>query len=233
MPALAQEIEKIPLRHEGDEGIFGVRARLRSAIRTERAAEHAVHLLQPLMRQFQESVDQPEFVHHLQASRDARCRRENRGRNRRAFPAPRHRCRRGRADSPASCRRARRRRCSSGLSSCAPKAVAKSSASMSGSIDRGIPSSDCSAIRKLQLTPEALDLRHAAVAIGQFHRDRFGLRRELQIRLRVVRNRRWDPWDRRAASSAPCPAPRCRCRRALRGSRSDTTSDACNRPTAR
>ena len=35
-------------------------------MRTERAAEHAVHLLQLLMRQFQEPVDQPEFVHHLQ-----------------------------------------------------------------------------------------------------------------------------------------------------------------------
>ena len=30
------------------------------------AAEHAVHLLQLLMRQLQEAVDQPEFVHHLQ-----------------------------------------------------------------------------------------------------------------------------------------------------------------------
>ena len=31
-----------------------------------RATEHPVHLLQPLMRQFQESVAEPEFVHHLQ-----------------------------------------------------------------------------------------------------------------------------------------------------------------------
>src|SRR5690349_19599846 len=36
--------------------------------------------------------------------------------------------------------------------------------------------------------PETLDLRNAAVAVGQFDRDRFGLRRELQIRRRVMRN---------------------------------------------
>src|SRR5207237_10759299 len=30
------------------------------------AAEHPLHPLQPLMRQFQEAVDQPELVHHLQ-----------------------------------------------------------------------------------------------------------------------------------------------------------------------
>ena len=30
------------------------------------AAEHPLHLLQALMRQFQEAVDQPELVHHLQ-----------------------------------------------------------------------------------------------------------------------------------------------------------------------
>ena len=53
------------MRHEGDEGIFHVEpAEIGDPHR--RAAEHAVHLLQPLMRQFQESVDQPEFVHHLQ-----------------------------------------------------------------------------------------------------------------------------------------------------------------------
>src|SRR5256714_15417748 len=38
------------------------------------------------------------------------------------------------------------------------------------------------------LPPKTLDLGHAAVAIGQFHRDRPRLRRELQIRRRVVRN---------------------------------------------
>src|SRR5689334_14121901 len=38
------------------------------------------------------------------------------------------------------------------------------------------------------LPPEALDLGHAAVAIGQFHRHRPRLWRELQIRRRVVRN---------------------------------------------
>ncbi len=80
--------------------------------------------------------------------------------------------------------------------------------------------------------PEALDLRHAAVAIGQLHRHRPGRRRELQIRRRIVRNHAGVVQDRRAASSAPCRAPRCRCRRAPRGSRSDTTSDACSRPAA-
>ena len=35
-------------------------------MRIDVLAELAVHLLQPLMRKFQESVDQAEFVHHLQ-----------------------------------------------------------------------------------------------------------------------------------------------------------------------
>src|SRR5215207_3682161 len=37
--------------------------------------------------------------------------------------------------------------------------------------------------------PKALDLRHAAVAVDQLHRDRFGCRRELEIRRRVARDR--------------------------------------------
>ncbi len=40
-------------------------SRLRSAIRIEVPPNIAVHFLQLLMRQFQESVDQAEFVHHL------------------------------------------------------------------------------------------------------------------------------------------------------------------------
>ena len=62
---LAQEIEKIPLRHEGDEGVFYLEpAEVGDADRG--AAELAVHLLQSLVRKFQKSVDQAEFIHHLQ-----------------------------------------------------------------------------------------------------------------------------------------------------------------------
>ena len=65
LAALAQEIEKIPLRHEGDEGVFYLEtAEVGDADRA--AAELAVHLLQPLVRKFQKSVDQAEFIHHLQ-----------------------------------------------------------------------------------------------------------------------------------------------------------------------
>ena len=65
LAALAQEIEKIPLRHEGDEGVSCLEpAEVRDADRS--LAELSVHGLQPLMRKFQESVDQAEFIHHLQ-----------------------------------------------------------------------------------------------------------------------------------------------------------------------
>jgi hypothetical protein len=56
LAALAQEVEKVPLRHEGDEGIFDVEpAEIGDPHR--RAAEHPFHPLQALMRQFQEAVD--------------------------------------------------------------------------------------------------------------------------------------------------------------------------------
>ena len=65
LAALAQEIEKVPLWHEGDEGIFDV-VPAQDGEPHRLAAEHPLHPLQPLMRQFQEAVDQPELVHHLQ-----------------------------------------------------------------------------------------------------------------------------------------------------------------------
>ena len=62
-------------------------SRPRSAMRIEAVAELAVHLLQLLMRQFQESRRSGPVRPSPAASRDARCRRENPGRSRRAFPA--------------------------------------------------------------------------------------------------------------------------------------------------
>ena len=65
LPLVAQEIEEIPLRHEGDEGVVRLEA---AQIRDPDlgAAEQAVHFLQLLVRQFQKFVDQAEFMHHLQ-----------------------------------------------------------------------------------------------------------------------------------------------------------------------
>jgi hypothetical protein len=65
LAALAQEIEKIPLRHEGDEGVFDVQpAEIRDA--NCGRPKLALHLLQLLMRKLQEAVDQAQLVHHLQ-----------------------------------------------------------------------------------------------------------------------------------------------------------------------
>src|SRR5712671_2185290 len=64
LAALAQEIEKVPLRHEGNEGVIDLEtAEIRDSNRS--FAEFPVHLLQSLVRKFQEPVDQAEFVHHL------------------------------------------------------------------------------------------------------------------------------------------------------------------------
>ena len=56
-----------------------------------------------LMRPLQEFVEQAELVHQFAASTGGSCRRENRARNPRAFPARARRRRRAPAESPASC----------------------------------------------------------------------------------------------------------------------------------
>ncbi|GAA0008550.1 hypothetical protein BRDID11002_85600 [Bradyrhizobium diazoefficiens] len=53
------------MRHEGDERVLRVQpAQIGDAHR--RTAEQAVHLLQALVRQLQETVDQAELIHHLE-----------------------------------------------------------------------------------------------------------------------------------------------------------------------
>lgn len=65
LAALAQEIQKIPLRHHCNEGVFDAQT-TKISDADGFIAKLAVQRLQLLMRHFQKAVDQAQFVHHLQ-----------------------------------------------------------------------------------------------------------------------------------------------------------------------
>lgn len=65
LAGLTQEIQEVPLRHEGNERVLGAEP-AEIGDPHGRAAKQAVHHLQALVRQLQEPIDQAELVHHLE-----------------------------------------------------------------------------------------------------------------------------------------------------------------------
>ena len=108
---LSEEIEKVPLRHQRHE--FAVRRQMGEiGHRHALGADLGADPFDLLVRHFEELHRAGRARTSVRASTDVRCRRENREKSPDIFPAPRHRRRRAPAESRASCRPVRRRRCS-------------------------------------------------------------------------------------------------------------------------